>query len=173
VRPWTAALVVLLIVSAVAVALVAWASSNSPERSSSSPTPGPTSTVEPEYDYPEVEDVGTCFDPISDRDDDAMLAMSVLDCDEPHLAEVIGTPELDGGPSARWPGQAAVDRESEDLCLTLFEDYVGISYEDSRLDGSYINPSEALWLGGDRLVICIVETSSAAPFNSSVRDLEE
>ena len=181
-RPWTLALAVLLIVMGAAVGFAAWAASNAPDASSGAPTnqaasarptSEPTPTADPEYDYPDAGDVGVCFDPISDRDDGVLLALRVIDCDEPHLSEVIGTPELDAGPNADWPGQAAVDRESEDLCLATFEDYVGVPFEESRLDASYFTPTEALWPGGDRLVICVVETSSAAPFNSSVRGLEE
>jgi hypothetical protein len=156
-----------------AIALAACGGSASSAPGSASPAPKPTPTAEPEYDYPDSDDVGTCFNPINDRDDGGLLAMRVVDCDEPHLRELIGTPELDAGPNAEWPGQAAVDRESEDLCLAVFEDYVGVPFEESRLDASYISTTEAYWLGGDRLVICVVETSSAAPFNSSIRGLEE
>jgi hypothetical protein len=170
-RPWGLVLAVLLVAAGVAVVLAVWGSSNGPDQGSASPTPRPTVMAEPEYDYPATDNVDTCFNPINDRDDAALLAMQVVDCDAPHLAELIGTPELDARPNAAWPGQAAIDREAENLCLDIFEDYVGVPFETSRLDASYISTSEALWLGGDRLVICFVETSSAAPFMDSVRDL--
>ena len=185
-RRWTVALVVLVIAMGLAIAFAVWADSDSADptvglptdqavsaRPTAERTPQPTPTTEPEYDYPDSDNVGTCFNPINDRDDGGLLAMRVVDCDEPHLAELIGTPELDAGPNAEWPGQTAVDRQSEDLCLAVFEDYVGVSFEESKLDASYISVAEAYWLGGDRLVICFVETSSAAPFTSSVRDLGE
>lgn len=168
-RSWGVVLAILLIAAGAAVGFAVWATSNAPDEGSASPTP--THTGEPEYDFPDTDNVGTCFNPINDRDDGALLAMQVVDCDEPHLAELFGTPEIDAGPNAAWPGQAAVDRESESLCLDIFEDYVGIPFEKSMLDASYISTSEAYWLGGDRLVICFVETSSAAPLTDSVRDL--
>lgn len=134
------------------------------------PTPPPTPTPKPEYQAPDDLPVGACFDPVEDRDDQSLLAGIVRRCDEQHLMEVIGLPVLDYPETAPFPGDADLDRQSDELCRTAFEGYVGIDFDDSRLDATYYTPSEGTWSIGDRLVVCTVVATEIAPFTQSVRD---
>ena len=176
-RPMTAVLIGLLVVAVAAVGIAAFAMSNGdPDAmASASPTSGALATPEPSplYDYTDDAEVGTCYDPIVDKDDDALLALRLRDCDEPHLAQVVGQERITGGPTAPWPGQDAVDADAEQLCLEAFEDFVGIAYEDSQLSGSYISPNEQSWAGGDRAVLCSVEATRAGPLTESVEGIAE
>jgi hypothetical protein len=133
------------------------------------PTPAPTPTPKPEYQPLEDLAVGACFDPVEDRDDQALIAGIVRRCDEVHLMEVIGLPRLDYPDTAPIPAKAELDRQSDELCRAEFKAYVGIDFDDSRLDATYYPPSEATWSVGDRLVVCTVVAAEIAPFTRSVR----
>jgi len=179
-RPLSAALLVLLIVAAGAVGLAVWATSNSPEASdppsgdpSSRPSSEPSPTPRPEYDFPSADSIGECFDPILQRGTGSLLAMRIWDCDEPHLAELLGIDEIDEPASARWPGGAAIDREAEAICRDIFLEYVGISFEESSVSMTFTPPNEESWATGDRLVWCFADTTRASPFTTSVRNLGE
>jgi hypothetical protein len=134
------------------------------------PTPPPTPTPKPEYQAPEDLAIGACFDPVEDQDDQSLLAGIVRRCEEQHLMEVIGIPALDYAETAPFPVEADLDRQSDELCRTAFEGYVGIDFDDSTLDATYYPPSEGTWTIGDRLVVCTVVASEIAPFTQSVRD---
>ncbi len=55
-------------------------------------------------------------------------------------------------------------------CLTVFESFAGISFEDSQLDIARIFPSEANWADEDRGYICMVYDLSTAKLEGSMRD---
>jgi hypothetical protein len=139
-----------------------------PESSGPAGPAGPTPT--PQYQSPSDLVVGDCFDPITDRDDETLLAAVVRNCREPHFAEAIGKAVLPYDDSAPFPGSGNIERESEALCRTEFRKYVGVEFEDSRLAASYYSPTEETWPGGDRDVLCSAEANPAAPFTQSVKD---
>jgi hypothetical protein len=174
-RPLTGVLVILLFVAAAAVVLAVWVTSPGSPGSASS-TPSPTSTAEPEaepeYEYPDQDAVGVCFDPIADRDDEALLALQILDCDEPHHGEFMGIGQIDAPAGARWPGESLVGAEAEQLCSAIFEDYVGIAYEDSRFEMTIYFPVRETWEFDDRDVWCMAEGSFGRVLTTSVRDLQ-
>lgn len=134
------------------------------------PSPAPTPTPKPEYEPFADLAIGDCFDPVEDRDDQALIAGIVRRCDERHLMEVIGIPVLDYAETAPFPGDAEIDRQSDELCRAAFKSYVGVDFDDSRLDVTYYPPLPESWIDGDRLVVCIVEAAEIAPFTQSVRD---
>lgn len=137
----------------------------------SSPSPSPEAS--PLYRDPYDLAVGECFDPIDETDGDTMLAARMRDCDEPHLAEVIGVVAHRAGPDDEFPGVNRLHREAEDACYAEFGAYVGIPYDISTLDGNFLLPSEETWLGGDRRIMCYVLASASARFTESVRDSRE
>lgn len=143
--------------------------SGSGSAATSSPTPTPSPTPRPEYQAPTDLVVGSCFDPIEDRDDQNLLAGIIRRCNEPHLMEVIGLPELDHPPSAPYPAVRQLDAEAEELCRAEFASYVGIDYDDSQLSASFYTPSSETWVSGDRLVTCVVDAADVAPLTRSVR----
>ncbi len=54
------------------------------------------------------------------------------------------------------PGQDAIFEQAEELCITEFERFVGLPYEESALDIDISTPSERTWREDDRLVICAI-----------------
>jgi hypothetical protein len=120
-------------------------------------TPEPEPTRSPQYESPEDLEVGDCYDPIEDPDDDALLAAIILPCSAPHLAEVFGLAEVAGADGAPFPGFDDLEAEAEDLCDAAFEEYVGIDFNRSRYGYVYYTPTEATWAGGDRAVMCVID----------------
>ncbi len=101
-----------------------------------------------------------------------VLAVVIVACDVPHLMEIFALEQLTYPDRAEWPGQVRIDRDAERLCGRAFEDYVGIPFERSVLSVTWFAPSELLFLGGDRLLICTVEAHPSAPFTESVHGTE-
>jgi hypothetical protein len=81
-------------------------------------------------------------------------------CSDPHGGEVIGIHTVrtqDGG--ATYPGVSTVETAAAERCPQLFEAYVGIDYDASRLEMIYTYPSEETWGRGDRQIACIATGS--------------
>jgi hypothetical protein len=142
----------------------------------SSPTPSqtaePTPTPAPEYQAFEDLEVGDCFDPVRDMDDDSLLAGMMLDCEEPHLMQVFGIEMLNAPAGQPYPGEAEVDQQAWDACLPAFEEFVGIAFDDSKLSASYYWPTPESWLAGDRSVLCLIEATVASSLTRSVEGSE-
>jgi hypothetical protein len=81
----------------------------------------------------------------------------VVPCTEPHRYEVYATPTLDDLDA--WPGQAAADEASKQLCYQRFESGTGhdpLTLPDG-VDVLTIGPSESGFTGSqDRRVECLV-----------------
>lgn len=103
-------------------------------------------------------EVGTCFDdPAFAADEPGTIGETVaVQCFEPHDAEVYAIVSYTSGPEADFPGEDIVQDRAEDECFDRFEDFVGIAYEDSRLDIATIWPTEDSWEQGDREATCVV-----------------
>jgi hypothetical protein len=115
---------------------------------------------------------GQCFDAVFDKDDDRVLAAIVRSCDEPHGAEVFGTPEL-SDPAGTPYAEDAVTQAAQEACVPAFRDYVGVEYDASRLEATYYGPYEWTWAAGDRAIICFVQGTPEDPLTKSVKGLRE
>jgi len=96
--------------------------------------------------------VGDCFNP---KDIDAAEADEVdaKRCNESHQFEMMSIGEMaDGG----YPSDTDFEDFVATVCLPAFADYVGLAYEDSRLDIYWYVPLEEGWNQGDHLVQCAV-----------------
>lgn len=143
---------------------------------SSVAVPTPTAaapSASPMYDHPNDLAIGQCFDQIIDKGDESLLAGALKACDELHEAELFGRHKLPDPADAPYPGDSVVSKAAEEACISLFSDYVGIAYDDSRLAATYYTPAEATWVTGDRLVLCVVTGTSANPLTRSVKGLQE
>jgi hypothetical protein len=80
-------------------------------------------------------------------------SVNVVDCDARHLHEVYATFELPAGP---FPGTKAVTASVEQRCVTLFRDYVGISYSKSKLEVLYLYPLDRQAWALDRRSSCLI-----------------
>jgi hypothetical protein len=99
-------------------------------------------------------------------DENGAVDITVTDCRAEHHAEVSLRSALEG--EDRWPGDDAIDAAAGPMCEKALEKYVGVSYNESRLDWDHFTPLREGWEeGGSRRVICLVfdpdaETTTAS-----------
>lgn len=113
--------------------------------------------------------LGDCFDdnPVESGSEVVdVLTVQAVPCSEPHDNEVYYLGAL---PETDYPGADLVDELVLDQCLTVFEAFAGISYDDSRLDIGRIFPSEANWADDDRGYICVVYDVDLEKLEGSMR----
>ena len=82
-----------------------------------------------------------------------------VDCAEPHIWEAYKSIIIEDGDGS-YPGEDVVIEKAQTDCKAAFEEYVGISYDDSTLYLSYYYPTEETWTEiNDREILCIVTTT--------------
>jgi putative regulator of septum formation len=118
----------------------------------------------------QVFTVGECVDALV-PDGEEVTDLPVVDCTGEHLGEVVGT--LDVAEADTWPGQAAHEEQADSGCAPAFATYVGRSYEESRLEMSYLYPTESSWAAGDRQIVCIVFEPEGARRTGTVKGIAE
>lgn len=117
---------------------------------------------------------GDCFvttdEPDDGEGDDVVLrTVELVDCDEPHLAEVVAVTTFPDPPGAPFPGAAARDRTAQELCTPEFERYVGVALAESSLGLVWLSPTEATWTDDDdREVTCAAQAVDGEPLVGSV-----
>ncbi len=95
--------------------------------------------------------VGDCFGDTDDADGGRISDVPIVDCSEPHDHEVFHTFDV---PDGEFPGEDALAAQAEELCIPVFEEYVGAGYGSSRLGILPITPTQSSWDDGDREVVC-------------------
>jgi hypothetical protein len=114
--------------------------------------------------------VGECVDALV-PDGEEVSDLPVVDCAGEHLGEVVGVatvPDAD-----EWPGLAAHEAQAAAECSPAFSSYVGRSYEESRLEMSYLYPTADSWGAGDRQIVCIAFEPEGARRSGSIQGLDE
>ena len=96
--------------------------------------------------------VGDCFDP-QDLEAEQADEVNTRRCDETHQFEMLFIGNMAEG---EYPSEAAFEEFVGGVCLPAFDEYVGLVYEESRLDIYWYFPLESGWDDGDRLVQCAV-----------------
>ena len=109
-----------------------------------------------------VLQVGDCFDLI----EESLTDVQVIPCAEGHTFEVFFTGDM---PDGEYPGDDAVTSFAEDQCVPAFEDYVGISFQESVWYATQAGPDETSWAGGQRTVMCVLHNQSATAVTGSAR----
>lgn len=142
-------------------------SSSTPGGAAVSPFTGPSTS--PMYQATEDLDVGDCFDAIEDADDGDILAGRIVPCDAPHREEVVGVTDHPASAGTPFPGEKTLRDWAESRCDDFFAAYVGIAYEDSRLEATTIIPLPKGWEGGGRRVICTVAAPAQGSLTGSVK----
>jgi hypothetical protein len=96
--------------------------------------------------------IGDCFDP-QDLEAEEADEVNAKRCDESHQFEMMFIGSM---PEGEYPTDAAFEEFVGGVCLPAFDEYVGLVYEESRLDIYWYFPLESGWEDGDRLVQCAV-----------------
>ena len=75
-------------------------------------------------------------------------------CSESHQMEVYAETFIEDSSETR---PTDFDKQGEEYCYQEFSRFVGISYEDSKLDFTYLTPSDDSWKEGDREITCLIK----------------
>jgi len=94
--------------------------------------------------------VGQCLDDVPQG---YVTSENVVDCDAPHFYEVFSSFTLTDGV---FPGDDAVESRTLDTCDNAFAQFVGVDYQASELEYTYLAPIEETWAQGDRAVSCLL-----------------
>lgn len=95
--------------------------------------------------------VGDCMNEVSEE---LVSEVPVVPCDQPHDEEVFFDFTIEG---EEYPGDDAVQTQSDEGCLAQFETFVGLAYDSSTLDFYAYRPSQESWESlDDRVVSCVI-----------------
>jgi hypothetical protein len=103
-----------------------------------------------------------------------VFGVEVIDCTSPHTSELAATLNYPGGAAGvTYPGVESVRVLAQQECRDGFADYVGVSFDESILDMTFVYPLEANWKSGDYSIQCVIhpqagrETASESFRNAS------
>jgi hypothetical protein len=109
--------------------------------------------------------VGSCLD-FGDTIGEEVTSLPVVDCTDEHTHQVFAVEIVNGD---TYPGFEALEAEAQALCLTPFEEFIGVSAFDSELFYSWLVPTLNSWeRDDDREVICVVGENDGAPLTGSL-----
>lgn len=107
--------------------------------------------------------VGECFDDPASFEE--VVDVPRVDCAEPHDNEVVGLHQLGG---SEYPGNDAVAGLADNACVSIFENYTGMSYLESSYEFGWLVPTDESWASGDREVICFAYDETLAKITGSI-----
>jgi hypothetical protein len=109
--------------------------------------------------------VGDCF---NQQDPDAEEANEVdaKPCDDGHEFELIFVGAM---PDGAYPIQTDFENYVGGACLPAFDEYVGMAYEQSRLEVYWYFPVEAGWDQGDHTIQCAIYDPDDSEIVGSLR----
>jgi hypothetical protein len=122
-------------------------------------TEDPTTTTEDTGEVSAFDlGVGDCFDTTEVEGADGLVVTTVVlvDCDEPHRAEVFAVETFEAESTDPFPGTEERDEVAQTLCEPGFEEFVGVSVAESELVLLWLAPTAESWEDGDREVTCAV-----------------
>lgn len=98
----------------------------------------------------------------------------IVDCEEPHDSEVYASIIMDDD---EYPGEEATIAFADEACLDEFDDFVGISYDESKYGFATLYPTPESWAGGDHEVLCRIalpdESGNIVKVEGSLEDAQE
>jgi hypothetical protein len=98
---------------------------------------------------------GDCV--VEDLSEGEFTRVKVAPCAKSHFFETYATFKLADG---EFPGDEQVDQLSGQGCVDRFADFVGVSFDDSKLEMTYMTPLEETW-DADRGVACLITEEAA------------
>ena len=78
----------------------------------------------------------------------------VVPCSEPHASEIFVSHIIEAD---ELPGATEMQGIVQEQCLAAFEGFVGLPYEESVLEVTWLEPTAGSWDAGDRELLCIVQ----------------
>jgi hypothetical protein len=126
------------------------------EETETTTTEDEATTTTAASDDPETQDVfalgvGDC---VTDSSLEGEVSeVSTIDCSQSHSSEVYHSYLMT---DASLPDQTGIETVVQDQCLPAFQAFVGLAYQDSVLEVSYLAPTQDSWDAGDRELLCLI-----------------
>ena len=108
--------------------------------------------------------VGDCYN--KDTTGSQIGDVEVVDCNIPHQYEVYNNYEIT---LSTLPDEDTMSSEATTACSSTFQEYVGISYNQSQYKASYLYPTSGSWAQGDRTITCTITTSDGSLITGSLK----
>jgi hypothetical protein len=103
-------------------------------------------------------EVGDCLNLPSEAN--RVQSVEGVPCTQAHNAQAYALFDLTGFSDA-FPGSAGFEEQAAEGCYERFRSFVGISYEQSALYFTFLEPTEDSWVkGGDREIACLLVPES-------------
>lgn len=101
---------------------------------------------------------GDCFDDQFDDqgDYDYSRPPIIVPCDQAHDNEVVLVTDHPASSDDPFPGFDAFDAFFEETCFPAFEEFLGVTGDDTALNGYYLSPGEEEWATGSRSFACVL-----------------
>lgn len=109
-------------------------------------------------------ELGDCVGDFSDADE--VTSVTVVPCADEHGQEVFAITEIADG---EFPGDDTFSAQAEKDCVAQFGEFVGVAWDASELDYTWLQPTEESWEQGDRELVCLV-FDPAGPVEGSLED---
>lgn len=131
---------------------------------SSDPAEDTTGSAEADSDagtltFPDHLSTGDCFNDQFDAQDDYDYSRPpiIVPCDQAHDNEVVLVTDHPAGSDDPFPGFDAFDSFFEETCHPAFEEFLGVTGDDTALSGYYLSPAdEDEWATGSRSFACVL-----------------
>ena len=137
-----------------------------PPKGSSTPAPQPSELG----NWPAKRTVGECL--MWKPEEHAPV--TVVPCSQSHVAQLTANIDVSGHFGVAWPGDKALGRLTDQMCLKPFETFTGLSPSAAAGLGyvsSSLDPTQKGWAVGSRKVICTVIKFGYQPFTGSAQGL--
>jgi hypothetical protein len=109
--------------------------------------------------------VGDCFD-LKDPDAEELTQVTARPCSEEHEYETFFIGTMAAGP---YPSEATFEQYIVAQCEPAFGRYVGMDYQRSRLEVTWVGPTTGGWNDGDRSVQCHVFDPQTSRLTESLK----
>lgn len=113
--------------------------------------------------------VGDCFTDMGSStgtDNTTISTVDLIDCNAPHLYEVYADGTIS---SDTFPDTTAMQDEFTNICYDSFTAYVGVEYSSSIYSVTDLEPTEASWADGDRVISCVLTSSDGSNLTGSAK----
>ncbi|MFE4194551.1 septum formation family protein [Paenarthrobacter sp. NPDC056912] len=107
--------------------------------------------------------VGDC---IAEPSGTEVKDVSIIPCDQSHDLEAYAAKNI---VADAYPGQSAVEAQSEEFCSTEFGTFVGVPYDESTLELTYFYPTTETWKASDREIVCLIGGASGTATTGTLK----
>ncbi|BCW57508.1 hypothetical protein J2790_003262 [Paenarthrobacter nicotinovorans] len=107
--------------------------------------------------------LGDC---IANPDSQEVVDVTIIPCDQSHDLEAYGVTNMD---ASTFPGDTEVGAEAEKYCGAQFTTFVGLPFDESELEVTFLHPTSDSWKNGDREIVCLVGGASGAATTGSLK----